>query len=411
MEKYKDKYLIVKGEVDSSVWSEIKDLAKGSIRERIKAVGLLFDNYRVIPDEANGLLLSLAGPKNSAQVRREIAKRLARKSGIPWVLHVEVLEFLSKDKDKEVRRIVKPIFEPYKKINDYFSQLVKVWSAGMKGWSEVFKSIIPPALDEATARIWEEVQLGSFPESIENLKKTSLYLKPSLILPIAKQLNSVRISDINRIYADSVLGITNSLTKNSLQFVPSYSYSPVEPEFEEIGVIQNPLISKLRSTPSGKADWYDYQEVCEEIISYCLVPPLVKPYVEETDEAGIHRRDIIYPIPGGIDGFWGFIQSVYSSTGVVVDAKNYGKEIPANQIVIVSKYFGEKKLGNFGIIISRKGPSVSAKKEQIDRWVHKGEMIVCLSDNEIEEMVRMRVGNGEPWKILDKKIFEIRMSA
>lgn len=411
MEKSKDKYLIVKEEVDSSIWSEIKDLAKGNTKERIKAVGLLFGNYRVIPDDADGLLLSLARPQNSVQVRREIAKRLAKKSGIPWILHVGVIEALSKDEDEQVQRIVEPLFEPYKKISEYFSEVVKAWSAGMKRWSEVFKSIIPPALDEATAVIWKEVQVGSVTEAMENLKKTSLYLKPDLILPIAKQLDSIRISDVNRIYADSVLNITNTLSKNSLRLVPSYSYYPIEPESEEVGVAKNPLISKLRGTPSGQADWYVYQEICQEIISYCLVPPLVKPFVEVTDEAGIHKRDIVYPIPGGIDGFWGFIQSVYSSTGVVVDAKNYGKEIPANQVVIVSKYFGEKKMGNFGIIISRKGLSVSAKKEQIDRWVHRGEMIVCLSDNDIEEMVRIKEANGEPWNILDKKIFEIRMSA
>lgn len=411
MEGSKDKYLIVKGEVNSYVWSEIQDLAKGNTKERLKAVDLLFGNYRVIPDDADGLLLSLAGPQNSVQVRMEIAKRLAKKSGIPWILHVGVLEVLSKDKDKQIQRIVQPLFEPYKKISEYLSEVVKAWSVGMKGWSEVFKSIMPPALDEATRMIWKEVQVGSLTEAMENLKKTSLYLKPNLILPIAKQLDSVKISNINRIYADSVLNITNILSKNSLRLVPSYSYPPIEPEFEEVGVATNPLISKLKGTPSGKADWYAYQQVCQEIISYCLVPPLVKPFVEATDEAGIHRRDIVYPIPGGIDGFWGFIQSVYSSTGVVVDAKNYGEKLPANQVVIVSKYFGEKKLGNFGIIISRKGLSVTAKKEQIDRWVHKGEMIVCLSDNDIEEMVRIKEGNGEPWNILNEKIFEIRMSA
>jgi hypothetical protein len=406
-----DKYLIVKEEVDSSIWSKIKDLAKGNSRERIKAVGLLFDNYRVIPDEADGLLLSLAEPKNSVQVRREIAKRLAKKYGIPWVLHVGVLEVLSRDKDKEVQGIVQPIFEPYKKINDYFSRLAQAWSAGMKGWSEVFKSVMPPALDKATERIWKEVQLGNFAQSIENLRKTSLYLKPDLILPIAKQLDSVRISDINRIYADSVLNITNSLAKNSLQLVPSYSYSPTEPEFEETGIPENPLISKLRSIRPGKRDWNEYQKVCQEIMSYCFVPPLMEPYTELEDEAGIHRRDIVYPIPGGIESFWGFIQRAYSATGVVVDAKNYGNEIPPNQIVIVSKYFGRRKLGNFGIIISRKGPSDYAKKEQIDRWVHGEEMIVCLSDNDIQEMVRVKQGNGEAWSILDKKIFEIRKSA
>jgi len=173
---------------------------------------------------------------------------------------------------------------------------------------------------------------------------------------------------------------------------------------------ENPLISRLKGIPSGETNWRDYQDVCQEVMSYCLVPPLLKPCVEVTDEVGIHRRDIVYPIPGGIGNFWGFIQRAYSATGVVVDAKNYANELPANQVVIVSKYFGVKKLGNFGIVISRKGPSASAKKEQIDRWVHHEDMIVCLSDDDLREMVLMKEISGKPEEILDKKIFEIRKS-
>jgi hypothetical protein len=414
----KDKHLIIKGEVDSSVWGKIQDLAKGSAREKVEAVGLLFENYRVIPDSADDLILGLAREENSVVVRREIAKRLAKKTGIPWVLHVKVIEVLSKDKDKQVQDIVQPIFEPYKKINDYFSQLLKAWSEGLNDWVHVFESIMPPQLHRELVMIGEEPQAGTLAEIIKNWQTTTKYFEPDFILPIAKRLDEARLPDINRLYSDSVLSISNNFAKNSLQFVPSYSSVPAEPEIkviveepEGMKMPENPLISKLKSIPPGKSNWHDYQEVCQEIMSYCLVPPLWKPNVEVTDEAGIHRRDIVYPIPGGIDGFWGFIQSVYSTIGVVVDAKNYGDELPPSQIVVVSKYFGEKKLGNFGIIISRKGASVSAKKEQIDRWVHHREMIVCLSDSDIEEMVGMKARNGEPWEILNRKIFEIRKSA
>jgi hypothetical protein len=196
-----------------------------------------------------------------------------------------------------------------------------------------------------------------------------------------------------------------------LQVVPSYSYFPVETEFEELKVSENHLISKLRSIPPGKSNWHDYQKVCQEVLDYCLIPPLLEPYGELTNQAGIHRRDIVYPIPGGVMGFWGYIQSAYSATAVIVDAKNYGDGLPQNEVVIFSKYFGQRKLGNFGIIISRKGPSASAKKEQIDRWIHHKEMIVCLSDNDLEEMVCIKEESGEPEEILDKKIFEIRSSA
>lgn len=415
MENSKDKYLVIKGKVDLSIWSEIQDLAKGSTKEKVKAVGLLFDSYKVIPDEADDLLLNLAGQKDSVQVRRRIAKRLVKRTGIPWVLHVKVLEVLSKDKDKQVQDAVQPMWEAYKKIMDSLTPM-------MQAWSEVMKNMVPPKLSEKFAEIGNIPQLRIPPEMIENLKRTTTYLVPDLILPLADSLKNVRLPDLNRIYADKLLNVSNNqvgLFKNALQIMPSYSYSPYSPVetgfpevlFDGIEVSENPLVSKLRDIPSGISNWHDYQKVCQEIMDYCFVPPLLEPYGEVMDQAGIHRRDVVYPIPGGVEGFWGYIQMTHSAKAVIVDAKNYGNELPPNEVVIVSKYFGPRKLGNFGIIISRKGPSASAKKEQIDRWVHHEEMIICLSDDALEEMVHIKERNGKPWEVLDRKIFEIMKSA
>jgi hypothetical protein len=195
-----------------------------------------------------------------------------------------------------------------------------------------------------------------------------------------------------------------------LEVAPSYSHFPIETESEEPMGSENPLVSKLRSIPTGKSNWRDYQKASKEIMDYCFVPPLLEPYSELTNQAGVHRRDIVYPIPGGVVGFWGYIQSAYSATAVIMDAKNHADELRQNEVVIVSKYFGPGKLGNFGIILSRKGPSASAKREQIDRWVHHKEMIICLSDNDLEEMLLIKETNGKAEEILDKKIFEIRKS-
>ena len=85
MENPKDEHLVIKGQIDLSIWNEIQDLAKGTADDRVKTIRLLFDNYRAVPDNADELLLNLAGQENFVTVRREIAKRLAKKTGIPWV--------------------------------------------------------------------------------------------------------------------------------------------------------------------------------------------------------------------------------------------------------------------------------------------------------------------------------------
>jgi hypothetical protein len=131
---------------------------------------------------------------------------------------------------------------------------------------------------------------------------------------------------------------------------------------------------------------------------------------ESRTEGGLHRRDIIYPMSLGEGGFWGYLQTMFSALAMIVDAKNYGNELPKDQVVITSKYFGDKKLGNFGLIISRRGSSKSAKKEQIDRWVHHDEMIICLSDANLEEMLILKEAGEQPELVLDRLIRELRQS-
>ena len=95
---------------------------------------------------------------------------------------------------------------------------------------------------------------------------------------------------------------------------------------------------------------------------------------------------------------------------MIVDAKNYGDKLPKDQVVITSKYFGAKKLGNFGLIISRRGPSKPVKREQIDRWSYHDEMIICLSDANLEEMLTLKEAGEQPELVLDRLIRELRQS-
>jgi len=131
---------------------------------------------------------------------------------------------------------------------------------------------------------------------------------------------------------------------------------------------------------------------------------------ESPTEGGLHRRDIIYPMPLGEGGFWGYLQTSFSASHIIVDTKNYNDELPKDQVVITSKYFGAKKQGNFGLIISRRGPSKSAKREQIDRWLRHDEMIICLSDADLEEMMALKQAENEPEVVLSRLIRELRES-
>jgi hypothetical protein len=117
---------------------------------------------------------------------------------------------------------------------------------------------------------------------------------------------------------------------------------------------------------------------------------------------------MIYQIPHDIPGFWAFVKTAHNALAVIVDAKNYTDILPKDQIVITSKYFGPKKLWNFGIVICRKRLNNSGKKEQADRWVHHDEMIVCLTDDDLEEMIGLKLAGEDAEYVIDHKIRELR---
>jgi len=188
----------------------------------------------------------------------------------------------------------------------------------------------------------------------------------------------------------------------------SSSYYPAEEKPVPSKASDHPLIKRLKEVAPGPKTWSDYEKLCQDILSFCLVPPLLEPLCEESTEGGLHRRDAIYHIPHDASGFWEYVKRAYNALAVIVEAKNYTGKLPKDQVVITSKYLGSKKLGNFGIIICRDGLDDSGKKEQLDRWLHHDEMIVCLTDGDLEEMVGLKLAGHDPEHVIDRKIRELR---
>lgn len=166
------------------------------------------------------------------------------------------------------------------------------------------------------------------------------------------------------------------------------------------------LIRKLTSCKKGVAHWKEYQLICKEIFTYLFVPPLDEPLEESKTKSGLQRRDLIFPIPYNAEGFWSMVRLKYGATAIIVDCKNYNKPIGKNEVLKVSQYLSKKKLGNFAIILTRESPSQSALKEITRLWNDEEKMIVCLNDEEIITMLKMKENEDEPEKLLERKILQ-----
>jgi hypothetical protein len=208
--------------------------------------------------------------------------------------------------------------------------------------------------------------------------------------------------------------ILESLARSAQAALPSYY--PL-PELEVIGRSYpelkashaTQLKSKLAKCVPGKLSWKDHQNICREILSYTLVPPLLDPSEETTTADRSQRRDLIFHIPYDVKGFWAHIQMNYKSLALIVDCKNYAGLLPENQITITAKYLNEKGLGLFGIILCRRGLSESAKRTQERLW-EDGKMLLALDDHDLENMLSLKEAGEDPSKVIDNAMRTFRQS-
>jgi hypothetical protein len=155
-----------------------------------------------------------------------------------------------------------------------------------------------------------------------------------------------------------------AILRPTISYYPSSELSDVEkePKIPQQSEAER-LSEELRSCKPGKEQWEKYQDLCRDILTYCLVPPLDRPLEQNRDKGGIHIRDLVFYIPYDIGTFWNFIILKYSDA-FIVECKNYSELLSENEFIISSKYLDPKGLTNLGFVITRKGLSNNAKEAQ-----------------------------------------------
>lgn len=231
--------------------------------------------------------------------------------------------------------------------------------------------------------------------------KTEIYRKPEELLinrqrQVQTHLNNLKaIKSIQQIAEDLYQSVSTYYSKQVLEKPISFM-APPRPQSLK-------LIEKLSSCPTGHKGWKEYEEICKEILTFLFVPPLVGPLEHVRTESGLQIRDLIFHIPCNVGGFWDFVQRKYDAVAIIVECKNYANPIGGNNVVISSKYLGERRLGLFGMVISRFPPAESAFKERARLWTEDGKLILCLEDEDLKTMIKLKDEGKEPEIILDKK--------
>jgi hypothetical protein len=384
------------------LWISIQKQYESNDEDRMLMLETIFSRFWELPKNIDEILIEIS-KNGSLQLKRKIANLIASKPSIPSGLCLKIIQNIEKENDPLIRKDLDIIMEPFsefeKNLKALQEQVINTISTDfvdqIAKQQELIQSVSAP-IEEAQRSMQEFLKLNlpmeQIHKSIESLERIRI---PNIQLP-SHVLDS--ISTISRLHDLTY----RSIAKSSLSY-----YSPEE-KMGTIEELEHPLITQIKGLPPGHETWSEYQKLCESVLTFCFVPPLLDPIYEKSTEDGIHRRDIIYHIPHDTSGFWAHIKTAYNSLAIIVDAKNYTGILPKDQVVITSKYFGSKKLGNFGIIISRKGLGSSGVKQQADRWIYHDEMLVCLTDDDLIEMIGLKLASEDPERVVDKKVREFR---
>ncbi len=229
------------------------------------------------------------------------------------------------------------------------------------------------------------------------------YIKPQVDLQLGIRAYLDNFQAIQKDLINSWRSIYENLSRSfatyySEQFLkqPIKFIAPPKPHSQE-------LIERLSACPPGLEKWKEFEDICKEILTFLFVPPLLEPLDHVRTESGLQIRDLIFHIPCNVGGFWDFIQRKYDAVAVIVECKNYSNPIEGNNVVISSKYLGKKRLGLFGIVISRFSPAESAFKERKRLWTEDGKLILCLKDKDLKTMIKLKDEGKDSEIILDMK--------
>src|SRR5918999_486005 len=309
---------------DSELWQKVTNYANGSTDEKLKAISIIFGQHRKLPPKWVDIVCKLATEEQPKEVRIALASSFVTSSSLTTKQYFSVLRILSKVPDKEVSRIVDGELTKYKQNDEFFTL-----------FSYEFNKAI------------EEIRLRER-ETLLNLVGQRSHVFGQLADSIHKRqqetFGQLSGKDFDPIIGN--IGISNlKPIRKILEPIPSYYPVSELSTVETAGQIPADskaldYVKRLRKCKRGRENWKEYQDLCTEILTYCLVPPLMEPSEQGQNIGARHKRDIIFQIPHGAGKFWDWIVLKFG-LGIVVECKNYTDALKENEVVITSKYLGK----------------------------------------------------------------------
>lgn len=189
-----------------------------------------------------------------------------------------------------------------------------------------------------------------------------------------------------------------------LQELPAFVSVPSEGDM---------LAQRLKALPSGLEHYEEYQNLCVEILQFLFAQSFRRFIVHtQVRTVGGHEiRDALVP-NRPLKEFWRRVLQEFGANNILFELKNLSEPITKGEVEQVRTYISNnpKRIGRFGILISRYPPSESALTARLKAYEKPPEcLILMLDDTLLINMIRAKEQADAPESVLEdlKEEFEL----
>jgi hypothetical protein len=173
------------------------------------------------------------------------------------------------------------------------------------------------------------------------------------------------------------------------------------------------LIQRLKSLPPGRQFYAEYQRLCVEILEFLFADSFRRFAVrDQVRTAGGHEvRDAIIPNRPQRE-FWNRILQEFHANNILFEFKNLKDSVRKGHVEQLRTYMSNnvKRIGRFGILVSRRPASGSACTARLKAYDSPPEcLIIMVDDKLVENMIRGKEQADDPESVLEdlKEAFEL----
>jgi hypothetical protein len=150
----------------------------------------------------------------------------------------------------------------------------------------------------------------------------------------------------------------------------------------------------------------EFETACENAIRFLFEEDFGEWRNQTSSHTAMHRFDLIARISSNID-FWQTIAHDFRARYIIFEFKNYSKPISQREIYTTEKYLYPIATRGAAIIVARNGADEGANSAMRGALRESAKLILCLSVQELCEMLHTKDAGGDHIALLALKLDEM----